>query len=175
MTARMIDKFLPRLKVDSIFDIDLDKLKNEGYSAIITDLDNTLVGAKDPLATPKLVTWLKTLEEKGFQVLIVSNNNETRVSDFASPLNIPFIHSARKPRRSPFRKALRKLGASPEKTIMIGDQLLTDVFGGNRIGLYTILVNPISMQDEGFGTRINRKIEKWIHSKLRKKGIHWEE
>ncbi|CAM3440488.1 YqeG family HAD IIIA-type phosphatase [Marinicrinis lubricantis] len=171
----MIRKFIPSLKVQTVFDIPMEELFRQGYKAVITDLDNTLVGAKDPLATPKLLSWLKELESAEFKVLIVSNNNETRVATFANPLGLPFIHSARKPRLSAFRHALSILGSSPKETIMIGDQLMTDVFGGNRMGLYTVLVDPVSMADEGFGTRINRRLEKFVRARLRKKGLHWEE
>ncbi|MFD2671612.1 YqeG family HAD IIIA-type phosphatase [Marinicrinis sediminis] len=171
----MWKKFIPQLKVDSVFDIPLQELWQKGYRSIITDLDNTLVGARDPLATPKLLTWLKELQDAGFKVVIVSNNRETRVSEFAMPLKLPFIHKARKPLGGAFRKALNQLGSSPKETMMIGDQLLTDVFGGNRIGLYTILVNPVSMIGEGFGTRVNRRLEKLIHGRLRSRGMHWED
>ncbi|AHD04855.1 YqeG family HAD IIIA-type phosphatase [Paenibacillus larvae] len=153
-------KLVPRLSVQSIYQIDLEKLWRQGIRGIITDLDNTLVGAKDPHATPELADWLGHVKQLGFQVVIVSNNREMRVSTFAAPLSIPFIFAARKPRNVAFHRALKMMNLRPEQTSVIGDQLLTDVLGGNRLGLYTILVQPISLADEGFFTRINRRIEK---------------
>lgn len=153
-------KLVPRLSVQSIYQIDLERLWKQGIRGIITDLDNTLVGAKDPHATPELVDWLGHVKQLGFQVVIVSNNREMRVSTFASPLSIPFIFSARKPRNAAFHRAIKMMNLEPDQTSVIGDQLLTDVLGGNRLGLYTILVQPISLADEGIFTRINRRIEK---------------
>ena len=92
--------------------------------------------------------------------MIVSNNNLNRVSLFATPLNIQFVHSARKPSNVPFLRAMKMMELSPEKTIVVGDQMLTDVYGGNRLGLYTVLVLPISIGDEGFMTRFNRRVER---------------
>lgn len=157
---RLINKLIPDLQVKSIYEIVLADLWKEGVRGIITDLDNTLVGAKVPLATPELVEWLKYLQSLGFKVVIVSNNNESRVGNFAKPLNIPFIHGARKPSNQAFRKAMQMMELEADHIAVIGDQMLTDVLGGNRMGLYTILVQPISLMDEGFFTKINRKVEK---------------
>ncbi|OPA78361.1 hypothetical protein BVG16_10785 [Paenibacillus selenitireducens] len=171
----MLEKFIPRLRVNTVYDIDLEALYAQGYRGIITDLDNTLVGAKEPHATPELVAWLETAKQAGFQVVIVSNNDEGRVSLFTKPLGIPFVHAARKPRRKPFRKALSLMNLSAAQTVVIGDQMLTDVFGGNRTGLYTILVLPIAAADEGVMTQFNRRMEKVILRRLRKKGLWHEE
>ncbi|MGD9676749.1 MAG: YqeG family HAD IIIA-type phosphatase [Vulcanibacillus sp.] len=167
--------FAPNLHVKSIYDIDLIALKEAGITSIITDLDNTLVEANSPTYTPKLVKWLDDLQEQGFKVIIVSNNNKTRVSEFADPLTVPYIHKAMKPFGSPYRRALEKIGSSVKETVVIGDQLLTDIYGGKRLGFYTILVTPISKR-EGKGTRINRKIERIILPLLKKRGLFtWED
>ncbi|MEC0230541.1 YqeG family HAD IIIA-type phosphatase [Paenibacillus alba] len=164
----MLKKLVPRQSVHTIYDIDANHLWGFGVRGIITDLDNTLVGARDPHATPELIEWLKQLQKMGFKVVIVSNNNHGRVSAFAEPLGIPFIHRAKKPTNGSFHKAMRLLGTNTRQTAVIGDQMLTDVLGGNRMGLYTILVQPISIQDEGFFTKINRRIEKWALSRMKK-------
>ncbi|MNI03776.1 Mitochondrial PGP phosphatase [compost metagenome] len=156
----MLQKLVPKLSVRTIYDIDLQQLWNSGIRGIITDLDNTLVGAKDPLATPELIEWLGQLKQVGFKVVIVSNNQRGRVSAFADPIGIQFIYRAKKPTNVSFHRAMKLLGSGVKQTAVIGDQMLTDVLGGNRIGLYTILVNPISVRDEGFFTKVNRRIEK---------------
>ncbi|WP_281888353.1 YqeG family HAD IIIA-type phosphatase [Paenibacillus sp. YYML68] len=156
----MLTKLIPREQVNSIYEIELDTLWKQGYRGIITDLDNTLVGAKAPLATPELLDWLKVVGQIGFQVVVVSNNQRARVSRFAEPLSLPFIYRAKKPTLVSFNRAMRMMSLKPEQTIMIGDQMLTDVLGGNRLGLYTILVRPIELADEGFFTKVNRRLEK---------------
>lgn len=156
----MLKKLIPSEQVNSIYELDLDMLWKQGYRGIITDLDNTLVGAKAPLATPELIDWLKVVGQIGFQVVIVSNNQRTRVTKFAEPLSLPFIYRAKKPTHAAFRKALSIMSLEAEQTLVIGDQMLTDVLGGNRLGLYTVLVRPISPMDEGFFTKVNRTLEK---------------
>ncbi|MED4604429.1 YqeG family HAD IIIA-type phosphatase [Paenibacillus validus] len=156
----MLKKLIPREQVNSIYELELDTLWKQGYRGIITDLDNTLVGAKAPFATPELIEWLKVVGQIGFQVVIVSNNQRTRVTKFAEPLSLPFIYRAKKPTHASFRKALNMMRLEAGQTIVIGDQMLTDVLGGNRLGLYTVLVRPISPTDEGFFTKVNRTLEK---------------
>ncbi|KIL37197.1 hypothetical protein SD71_00175 [Cohnella kolymensis] len=167
----MFQRLLPDQIVNTIFDIDLVELKNSGVTGIITDLDNTLVSAKTPLATPELVGWLDLLKDNGFKVVILSNNNLTRVSRFAEPLGIPFIPAARKPAGRSFHRALQLMGLPPEQAVVVGDQMLTDVLGGHRAGLHAILVTPIALGEEGFMTRFNRRIEKIVLARLRKKGL----
>jgi HAD superfamily phosphatase (TIGR01668 family) len=171
----MLKQLIPNLQVSTIYEIDLDALEKQGVKGIITDLDNTLVAAEYPIATPELVQWLDHLQERGFKVVIVSNNNQTRVSKFADPLGVPFIHRAKKPTHASFKKALELLGMQGHEVVMIGDQMFTDVLGGNRMGLYTILVIPIAIGEEGFFTKINRTMEKIALKWMRKKGwMEWE-
>lgn len=171
----MLKKLIPCLQVSTIYDLNLVELKQKGLKGIIVDLDNTLVGAKEPLATPPLIEWLQRVYEHEFQIVIVSNNNNERVSSFAEPLQLPFIHSAKKPFNTSFNKALSLMNLAAADVAVVGDQMLTDVLGGNRLGLFTILVKPIAKDDEGFWTRINRRIEKWALRKMKRKGLKQEE
>jgi uncharacterized protein len=164
----MLHNFSPRLRVKTVYDIPLAELWENGIRGIITDLDNTLVGAKEALATPELILWFEQVKVIGFKVVIVSNNNELRVRSFAEPLQIPFIHRAKKPTNSAFHKALNWMELSAGEAVVVGDQMLTDVLGGNRMGLHTILVLPIELLDEGFFTKINRRIEKVLLTLMHK-------
>lgn len=167
--------FTPSQYVKTVFDITPEMLLKNGVKGIITDLDNTLVEWDRPEATPKLIDWLKLMKEAGIQVVIVSNNNELRVKAFAGPLGIPFIHQARKPMGKAFRKALQIMKVEPTDVVVIGDQMLTDIFGGNLNKLHTILVIPVA-QSDGFFTRFNRMVERRIMKRLKAKGhITWEE
>ncbi|RAK22466.1 hypothetical protein B0I26_102461 [Anoxybacillus vitaminiphilus] len=171
----MLRYFLPNEHVKSIFDITPEALKEKGIKGIITDLDNTLIEWDRPTATPDLVKWFENMRNHGIQITIVSNNNEKRVKSFAEPLNIPFIFEARKPLTRAFWRALQLMKLKKEEIVVIGDQLLTDVLGGNRFGVHTILVVPVADTD-GFFTRINRKIERKILNMMKRKGmIYWEE
>jgi len=167
----MFERLLPDQMVNSIYDIDLKRLKEQNVRGIIADLDNTLVSAKTPYATPELISWLNRVREAGFKVVILSNNNRKRVGDFAEPLDLPFVHAARKPIGSAFRKALKKLELEPQETVVVGDQLVTDMLGGRRLGMRTILVNPIDRSEDGPWTRLNRMIERMALRRLRRKGL----
>lgn len=173
--SSLYSNFIPSEFVRSVFHITPEMLKDKGIKGIITDLDNTLVEWDRPDATPKLIEWFASIKAAGIQVTIVSNNNELRVKSFADPLGIPFIFKARKPLGKAFRQALSIMTVKREEVVVIGDQLLTDVFGGNRQKLHTILVIPVAKSD-GFVTKFNRMVERRIFSYLDKKGqVTWEE
>lgn len=171
----MLKKFLPSEYVKDIFQINPDDLKARGIKGIITDLDNTLVEWDRPYATPELIDWFEQMKQHNIKITIVSNNNEKRVKAFSDPLGLQFIHKARKPLVSAFRKAIQTMDTKREETVIIGDQLLTDILGGNRAGFYTILVVPVAKSD-GFFTRFNRAIERRIMSNFKRNGlINWED
>ncbi|MBS3937462.1 MAG: YqeG family HAD IIIA-type phosphatase [Peptococcaceae bacterium] len=152
---------LPKLYVESIFCLDLEKLKALGIDTIITDLDNTLVPWVEHEANPTLLAWLEQLRARGFKVCLVSNALEQRIAHFRQVLGIPGLSKANKPSRRAFLQALDLLGSRPEQAAMIGDQVFTDVLGGNRLGLYTILVVPLCRR-EFLGTRVLRLVERVI-------------
>ncbi|SDM20804.1 YqeG family HAD IIIA-type phosphatase [Bacillus sp. OK048] len=171
----MLKNFLPDEHVKSILDIRPEDLKKRGIRGIITDLDNTLVEWDRPNATPELIKWFEQIKKHNILVTIVSNNNELRVKEFSDPLQIPFIFRARKPMVRAFYQALSQMGIKKEEAVVIGDQLLTDVLGGNRSGFHTILVVPVA-QTDGFFTKFNRFTERRILNWFRKKGmIQWED
>ncbi|MBM7701446.1 YqeG family HAD IIIA-type phosphatase [Metabacillus iocasae] len=171
----MLNFFLPNEHVKSIFHITPQMLKDKGVKGIITDLDNTLVEWDRPEATPELIEWFKVMQESGIKVTIVSNNVEKRVRLFSDPIGIPFVYEAKKPMRRAFRRAIKDMSLQNDEVVVIGDQLLTDVLGGNRLGLYTILVVPVA-QTDGFVTKFNRRMERRILGWMKRKGmINWED
>ncbi|SEQ16673.1 hypothetical protein SAMN05216232_1759 [Virgibacillus subterraneus] len=171
----MLKKFLPNEHVKTIFDIHPALLKKKGINGIITDLDNTLVAWDVKDATPEVIQWFEQMKEQDIKVTIISNNKQERVKIFSEPLDTPFVFSARKPLSQAFKSAAKEMRLKKGEIVVIGDQLLTDVLGGNFAGFHTILVVPI-VQTDGKITRINRKIERRILSYMNKKGkISWEE
>ncbi|MFC4076794.1 YqeG family HAD IIIA-type phosphatase [Salinithrix halophila] len=171
----MLKRIVPDEFVQSVYEIDFNELQRRGVKGAIVDLDNTLVESTRPDATPKLVSWLDQLQGMGFKVMIVSNNKRTRVSKFAMPLRVPYIHRARKPLSPAFKKAMRKMKIRSDQVVVIGDQLFTDVLGGNTLGLHTILVVPVS-EAEGFFTKMNRLAERLVFRWMRQKGLlGWED
>ncbi|WP_096188323.1 YqeG family HAD IIIA-type phosphatase [Evansella halocellulosilytica] len=170
----MLKRFIPDQYVQSIYEISISELKEKGVKGIITDLDNTLVEWDRPNATEQLIEWFEQVRKEGLEIVIVSNNNEKRVKHFSEPHKLTFIHSAKKPMSKAFNTACKLLDLKREETVVIGDQLLTDILGGNRGGFHTILVVPVA-QTDGFFTKINRRLERIVFHQMKKKGlIEWE-
>ncbi|UFJ38900.1 YqeG family HAD IIIA-type phosphatase [Brevibacillus humidisoli] len=167
-------KLMPNEFVESIHDINMEDLRSRQIRAIITDLDNTLVEWDRPLATPEVERWFAEMRQAGIQVTVVSNNKQERVLTFCQPLGVNFIWAARKPTSQAFIRAVEKMNVRIEETVVIGDQLFTDVLGGNLLGFYTILVVPVTDTD-GFWTRFNRWLERVALYWMRRKGmISWK-
>lgn len=164
----MLEEFFPRLLVDKVQDIDLDFLKENKIKGLVLDIDNTLVPEHVKEADENAVKWIERVKEEGFEVCIVSNASKKRVIKFNEKLKLFAIHRARKPGVKAFKKAVRLMDIKPEETAMIGDQIFTDIYGGNRVGMFTILVNPINL-NEFFFVRLKRLPEKYILYQYRKK------
>ncbi len=148
------DSYARRLR-----DVSLDDLAAAGFRGIIVDLDNTLVGYGQDELSPEDAAWVASARERGFGICLVSNNFNGRVTRVGSALGVPAISSALKPLPRGFAQALRTLGTEKDHTVVVGDQLFTDVLGAKFLGLHTILTEPIVAKD-WLGTRILRFLER---------------
>ncbi|WP_337868767.1 YqeG family HAD IIIA-type phosphatase [Meiothermus sp.] len=151
----------PKAHLQSVTAITPQWLEERGLKAVLLDLDNTLVPYKTYGEAPEgLVEWLQTLKEAGIQVMLVSNGSRRRVRYWRAKLGVPGFGPAGKPWFG-FRKALRRLALTHRQVAVVGDQLFTDVLGGNLVGAYTVLVPPLSKREMGY-TRLVRKLERWV-------------
>ncbi|HIT31609.1 MAG TPA: YqeG family HAD IIIA-type phosphatase [Candidatus Enterenecus stercoripullorum] len=131
---------------DDIYQITGQALKRRGIRLLLADLDNTLVPYGVPLPDEKLKAWRDELAAHGVSLFILSNNrHESRPRTFAQELDVPYIGHAGKPKTASFYAAMERMGVAPEQTALVGDQIFTDVMGGNRAGVATILVKPIRL------------------------------
>ena len=138
----------PDRYVASVECIGLDALKAAGKRAILLDRDNTLVPRDRQTAPDSVVAWLARARELGFKLCMVSNNwHRDQVERSASELEMDFISHAMKPAPFAIRAGLKRLGAAPDETVLIGDQLYTDAWGGKLAGVDTILVRPQATAD----------------------------
>lgn len=156
----------PASRVDSIYAIDLRALEAQGIRGVILDLDNTIVPWGDWQAAPELSVWIAAAREAGFRLCIVSNNAGARVRYLSQALGLPAVTAALKPSRAALRRALSLMGTTPPTTALIGDQLFTDILGGNRLGLHTILVRPQGHREFAL-TRITRWVERLLLGRRR--------
>ena len=156
----MFEQFYPSEMKESTYSIDFDALYKKGYRNVIFDIDNTLVCHGAP-QTEQSLSFLKGLMNKGFGVLFLSNNKEPRVKSFNDPLGAKYIYKAGKPGVKGYLRAVEMLGGTVDNTLFVGDQLFTDVWGANKVGMHTILVKPIDKHEE-FQIVLKRILEKPI-------------
>ena len=129
-----------------IFEITGAALKRRGIRLLLADLDNTLVPYGVPLPDDRLKAWRDELAAHGVALFLLSNNPpESRPPLFSGGLGVPHIRPARKPKSPSFYKAMERMGAEKGQTAIVGDQVFTDILGGNRAGISTILVEPIRL------------------------------
>ncbi|KUO77576.1 MAG: HAD family hydrolase [Clostridia bacterium BRH_c25] len=157
----MKNRLKPDLFLNTVYELDTGMLKAGGIRAIIVDIDNTLVSWDTKVPDEKVIELVCRLGAEGFKICILSNNTKKRVEEFNKGLNLPAIHKAVKPSKRAFKRAMKLMESTAENTAVIGDQLFTDVLGGNRLGLFTVLVSPIS-DKEFIWTRIVRMLERIV-------------
>jgi len=161
----------PKVYVNSVYNIDLKKLKKiKKIRGIIVDLDNTLVAWGEKEVSQRIIDWVKEAKRLEFKLCIVSNTNSKRVAEFAKIFNIPYHSKYFKPFSIAFNNGLKILNTKKSETVVIGDQIFTDIWGGNILKLLTILVVPIVKKDS-MGTLLHRNFEKIIISFWMRKNI----
>ena len=164
-----ITKFIPYQIHETVFDIDFNKLYEEGKRFILFDLDNTLLPYDVPYAYDELRDLLNKIQAIGFKIMIVSNNSSDRVLNFCNDVNLKCITRAKKPFKKGFKKALKVLSCKDKtQALSVGDQLMTDILGSNRTGINAILVKPLKKSNEKWYTRYNRKMEKHVLKRIKK-------
>ncbi len=157
----MLKKFYPKLSVDKIQDIDLDFLKKNNIMGLILDIDNTLVPQYMKEADENAVKWIERVKETGLKACIVSNASKKRVIIFNERVKLLAIHRASKPGTKAFKEAAQLMNINTEQAAVIGDQIFTDIYGGNKAGMYTVLVKPIDKR-EILIVRIKRLLEMFV-------------
>ncbi|MBW1605694.1 YqeG family HAD IIIA-type phosphatase [Lactobacillus sp. Sy-1] len=172
----MIEKFKPTWMISAIYDLKPVQLNAMGIKAVFTDLDNTLIPWNNPDGTPQLRTWLATLAEFNIKLVVISNNKHSRVKRAVSNLDLDFISRAMKPLPAGINRALRKYQLNRDQVIMVGDQLMTDVWASNNAGVRSVLVKPI-LNSDAWITSVNRRIEGRVMKRLQKSypNLTWQE
>lgn len=164
----MINLLYPKMYVPSVTRIDPDDLFEKGIRCVLFDLDNTVVPRDKNDVPAEVAQWLNGLTARGIKVCVVSNNGPERIGRIRGMEDIPSVTRAVKPRKSPFRRAMKMLGMTPGETAVVGDQIFTDILGGNRLGLYTILVAPMPGKEYWATELINRRLERLVLWKIRR-------
>lgn len=156
----------PNMFLDTIFDITPEWMRRAGLRGLLLDLDNTLIPYKSYHEAPLVQRWAQDLLAAGIQLRILSNAMPKRVSYWSGLLRFPGVGLASKPMPVAFLSAINQMGLQPAEVGMVGDQLFTDILGGNLIGAYTIMVTPLS--DNALPhTKLTRKVERLVLRRYR--------
>ena len=168
-----MSKLIPDYVFDSIYDITPEVLTAHGVRGVLVDLDGTMACPQGCFAARYAAPLCRSAEDAGIAVLVFSNNHPERVGKFCEPLGVGYISHAGKPFSRGFRKAANRLGLSMREIAVIGDQIFTDVFGGNRAGALTCYVETLDRRffwinvryqlERGFIARGRRRMEARAH------------
>ena len=163
----MLERFYPKIRAQSIQEIDLEDLIKRNIKGLILDIDNTLVPQHRMDADEEAILWLERVKSYGLRACIVSNASKKRVIRFNEKLQISAIHRAGKPSIKAYLKAITLMDIKRNETAVVGDQIFTDIYGGNKIELLTILVKPIDKK-EALWVRLKRFPEKFVLKSMEK-------
>lgn len=161
-------KIYPKEHFEKVEQITIQLLQKNKIKALILDVDNTLIDYNRKM-TESVINWVKELKGQGIKLYILSNTNQKeKVEQVAQRLEIPYRNLAKKPFKSGFLKVQQELGEKPENIGVVGDQIFTDIIGGNRCNMFTILVEPIHKKDFWY-TAWKRPIENKIKKRYKQK------
>ena len=156
----------PNAYFKRVEEITIEFLNKHKIKALLLDVDNTLVDYSKKM-TESVIKWAKELKGQGVKLYILSNTNDkAKIENIVKDLDIPYLHFAMKPLKRGFKKAQKELGEKSENVAIVGDQIFTDIIGGNRCHMYTILVEPINEKDFWY-TMWKRPIERKIKNKIK--------
>lgn len=148
----------PHIKLNRITDIDLDLLNRQAIKALILDVDNTLSTHHGEVLVDGLTEWLKSMQESGIKLLVLSNSKEKRVAPFAKKIGLDYFSLGLKPLPFGYWKSAKRMQTRLKNTAIVGDQLFTDSLGGHIAGVKTIILNPIK-PEEMWSFRLRRFLE----------------
>ncbi len=160
--------FVPEYYFGTFEKASADFLESIGVKGIVLDVDNTLEPYENPLPGKHVIAWLESLKEKGISAAIVSNNGGERINLFNGELGLPAYYKAKKPLKKNVLKAMSDMGTDKTNTILMGDQVFTDVWAAHNTGIRAILVPPINDKRDIL-TKFKRLLEKPVLRKYRKK------
>ena len=146
----MFEKFFPHKTADNVFSLDSLFCKENNIKGMIFDIDNTLVTHDTVCAPQNIIDYLKNLENNGIKIAIVSNNHKERVESFCDGLGFPYIARAWKPFKKNLITVMKDFSLNPNEICLVGDQIFTDIYGGLRMGFYTVLVTAVGKNETGF-------------------------
>ena len=152
----------PNIKFHGITDITVEVLNKYNIKALLLDVDNTMSTHHGVILTEGLLEWIAYMQQNGIKLIVLSNSNKERIEPFAARIGLPFISRGCKPLPHGYLRGVKALGEKRKNVAIVGDQIFTDVLGGNVVGVKTILLTPIKPED-GWSFKLRRNLEKKIY------------
>ncbi|MBR3969154.1 MAG: YqeG family HAD IIIA-type phosphatase [Clostridia bacterium] len=156
--------FKPDIKLCGITDITAQLLNKYNIKALLLDVDNTMSTHHGTVLTAGLMEWIAKMQDSGIKLMVLSNSKRKRIAPFAARIGLPFISLGCKPLPTGYLRGVKALGEKRKNVAIVGDQIFTDVLGGNAVGVKTILLTPIKLED-GWSFKLRRKLEKRLYKK----------
>ncbi len=154
----------PRLQPDlvlgsSVLDLTPELLARYQIKGLVLDVDDTIVSIGSKIAQPEIIQWIAEISQVGPICLVTNNPNQVRISAIADSLSLPYFLRAGKPSRRKLRQAVINMGLEPSQVAMVGDRIFTDVLAGNRLGMFSILIDPMPGEDNSLNFELLRRAE----------------
>ena len=165
-----MEKYVPDIYQKSIYTINYDSLLLRGIKCILFDLDNTLVPINEKKPDPRTKELFLELKDKGFKIIIFSNSPKVRLKPFKEELEVDCCANACKPSTKKFNMVMNLYHYEFSEMAIVGDSLIDDIGGGNKVGITTILINQIGKREFPIAF-LKRQYEKRILKKLRIAGL----
>jgi uncharacterized protein len=150
----------------SILDLTPATIQQHGLRGLVLDVDETLVPITSAQVSADILPWVEAVRPVVALWLVSNNISESRIKRIADLLKVPYITGAAKPSRRKLRRAVKAMGLPVEQIGMVGDRLFTDVLAGNRLGMFTILVQPMMEPGEAARQYPVHNFEVWLSQML---------
>lgn len=151
----------PKIKLQKITDITLELLEQKGINSLLLDVDNTMSTHHGTVLTDGLLEWIEKMQKGNIKLCVLSNSKEQRVAPFAARIGLDYISLALKPLPFGYLRGVKRLSSKRKSTAIVGDQIFTDILGGNAVGVKTIILTPIKLED-GWSFKLRRRLEKIV-------------
>ena len=156
----------PNIKLHGITDITVELLKQHAIKALLLDVDNTMSTHHGTVLTDGLMEWIAKMSDSGIKLMVLSNSKRFRIEPFAARIGLPFISLGCKPLPTGYLRGVKALGEKRKNVAIVGDQIFTDILGGNIVGVKSILLTPIKLED-GWSFKVRRKLEKKLYKRYK--------
>jgi uncharacterized protein len=143
----------------SVLDLTPALLTRYQIEGLVLDVDDTIVPIGNSVVQPEVKIWIEQTRQIVPLWLVTNNPSQSRISAIADSLSLPYFLSAAKPSRKKLRQAVEEMKLDPARVAMVGDRIFTDVLAGNRLGMFSVLVEPMSARDSSTGFYLLRQVE----------------